>query len=260
MDTIRERRSGGLNRNGLRTWAMLIAIGGLVGRGLIQNHILGISGLNNDQLLAVLNSSSDMMIFATISLVLQVVETCAVPMFALMLAEGVMHTSDLKNYALRIIGCALISELPFNLLMHGRLCDMTSQNPVFGMVLGLVVLHFFRIYEGKGVKYFLIRLLVVLVALVWAGMLRVDMGIPIIAMVWPMYAFREKTMYRNLVAASMAIACSLYSMFFIMAPMGCLMLHLYNGEKGEEEPNRILIYLAYPLLTLTLAMVGMFLF
>lgn len=258
MERISESRSKGLNRNGLRTWAMLIAISGLIGRGLIQHHVLGMNGLNNDQLLALLNDP-DMMVFATVSLVLQVVETLAVPMFALMLAEGFVHTSDLKSYALRVTGCALLSEIPFDLLMHGKLFDMTSQNPVFGLVLGLAVLYFFRQYEGKGMKKFLIRLLVVVVAAAWAGMLRIDMGIPMVLVVWPMYAFREKPMYRNLMAACMAIVCTLSSMFFITAPMGCLMLHIYNGKKGEAEPSRALTYLAYPVIVLAMALVAMFL-
>lgn len=259
METIRETRSRGLNRNGLRTWAMLIAIVGLAGRGLIQNHVLGMNGMTNDELLALLDGSSDMMIFATVSLVLQVVETCAVPMFALLLAEGFVHTSSLKDYALRVAGCALLSEIPFDLLMHGKFLSLTSQNPVFGMVLGLAVLHFFRTYEGKGIKIFLIRFLVVILGVVWAGMLRIDMGIPMVLLVWPMYTFREKPMYRNLMAACMAIVCTMTSLFFITAPMGCLMLHIYNGEKGEEEPSRVLTYLAYPVIVLAMALVGMFL-
>lgn len=258
METIRER-SRGLNRNGLRTWAMVIAIVGLAGRGLIQNHLLGMSGMTNEQLLSLLNSSSDMMIFATISLVMQVVETCAVPMFALLLAEGFIHTSNLKNYALRVAGCALISEIPFDLLMGGKFIDLSTQNPVFGMLLGLAVLHFFRTYEGKGIKFFLIRFLVVILGVLWAQMLRIDMGVPLVLLVWPMYVFREKPMYRNLMAACMAIVCTLSSMFFITAPMGCLMLHIYNGKKGEAEPSRALTYLAYPVTVLAMALVAMFL-
>lgn len=254
MERISETRSKGLNRNGLRTWAMLIAIAGLVGRGVIQNHVLGLAGMNNEQLLAMLDGDPNMMAFATAALVLQVVETCGVPMFALLLAEGFIHTSNFKNYVLRVAGCALLSEIPFDLLMSGKLLDLSRQNPVFGMVLGLVVLTFFRRYEGKGFVKFLIRVLVVICAMVWCNMLGIDMGVPIILLVWPMYVFREKTMYRNLVAASMAIVSSLSSIFFVMAPMGCLMLHLYNGEKGEEEPNRILVYLAYPVVTLVLAL------
>ena len=259
MERISERRSSGLSRSAMRTWALLIAIGGLLGRGLIQSRILGLAGLNSDQLLVLLNDPY-MMTLATVSLVLQVVETCAVPIFALLLAEGFVHTADVKRYALRITGCALLSEIPFNLLMHGKLFNMTSQNPVFGMVLGLVVLVFFRQYEGKGMKKVLIRILVVILALVWARMLRVDMGSALVLLVWPMYVFRDKPMYRNLMAAAMAIAATVVtSMFFIMAPMGCLMLHFYNGEKGDNEPGKVVTYLTYPVILLVMALCAKFL-
>lgn len=259
MERISETRSKGLNRNGLRTWAMLIAVAGLVGRGLLQNQIMGMTTITNEELLALLNGSSDMMVLATISLVLQVVETCGVPMFALLLAEGFVHTSSYKNYVLRVAGCAIVSEIPYDLLMSGSFLDLSRQNPVFGMVLGLVVLYFFRSYAGKGIVKFLIRVLVVILAMVWSNMLGIDMGSPIVLLVWPMYVFRDKPMYRNLIAASMAIVCTLFSMFFVMAPMGCLMLHMYNGEKGEVEPNKIVTYLAYPVITLVLALGAMFL-
>lgn len=259
MERIRENRSKGMNRNGLRTWALLIAVAGLVGRGVIQNHIMGVGSITNEELIALMDSSENMMILATVALVLQIVETCCVPMFALLLAEGFVHTSDLKNYALRVTGCALLSELPFNLLMSGKLFDMSSQNPVFGMVLGLVVLMFFSRYEGKEFKKILIRILVLVCAMIWASMLRIDMGIPMVLVVWPMYVFRNKPVYRNLIAASMSVVCTLHSMFFLMAPMGCLMLHTYNGEKGEEEPSKVLTYLAYPVITLVLALGATFL-
>ena len=90
-------------------------------------------------------------------------------------------------------------------------------------------------------------------------MLRIDLGEAVVLLVWPMYAFRNKPMYRNLVGAIMSMICSIFSLFFVMAPFGCLFLHFYNGEKGEVEANRILTYLAYPAAILILALAGMFL-
>ena len=127
------------------------------------------------------------------------------------------------------------------------------------LVLGLVVVHFFRTYEGKGLKNFMVKFLVVAMGLVWAKMLRIDMGMAVVMLVWPMYAFRRKAIYRNLVCAIMSMVCCFFSVFFVLAPFGCLFLHFYNGEKGEEEPSKILTYLAYPASILVLALAGMFL-
>ena len=255
MERITDTRPRGLNRNALRTWALLLAVSGLVGRGLIQNHMLGVATAAGEELLALMEGN---MPLVTVSLVFQLTETMAVPLFALLLAEGVEHTSDLKQYAIRVTGCALLTEIPYDLLIHGRVA-MISQNPVFGMVLALVVLHFFRAYEAKGLKNFFVKLLVVVMGVLWARMLRIDMGACLILMVWPMYALRHKTMYRNVVAACMAMVCAAFSLFFVAAPFGCLFLHFYNGEKGEAEPGKVLTYGAYPAAALLLALTGMFL-
>ena len=97
MERITDTRSKGINRNALRTWALMLAVAGLVGRGLIQTHILGVGSVTSEQLLEMMNASSQTMILATVSLVLQLAETMAAPLFALLLAEGVTHTSDLKQ-------------------------------------------------------------------------------------------------------------------------------------------------------------------
>ena len=259
MERINDTRSRGINRSALRTWALLLAVGGLVGRGLIQNQILGVGTVSTTQLLEMMNASSDTMALVTVSLVLQFAETMAVPLFALLLAEGVAHTSSLKKYVLRVALCALAAEIPFDLLMQGRAVSLASQNPMFGLALAMLVLHFFRMYQGKGFKNFMVKLLVVGMGIVWARMLSIDMGEAMVLLVWPMYAFREKPMMRNLLGAIMSMICSIFSLFFVLAPFGCLFLHFYNGEKGEVEAPRAVIYAAYPAAILLLALAGMFL-
>lgn len=40
---------------------------------------------------------------------------CAFPIFAFMVAEGYVHTSDVKKYIKRLFVFALISEIPFKI-------------------------------------------------------------------------------------------------------------------------------------------------
>lgn len=61
----------------------------------------------------------------------------AFPIFAFMCVEGYFHTKNLKKYLLRLFAFALISELPFNLVMGGRLFYPLHQNVLWTFLLGL---------------------------------------------------------------------------------------------------------------------------
>ncbi len=64
----------------------------------------------------------------------------AFPIFAFQIAEGFVHTSNLKKYALRLLGFALASELPFNLFYSSRWFNPYHQNVLFTLLLGLVAI------------------------------------------------------------------------------------------------------------------------
>ena len=57
--------------------------------------------------------------------------------FAFLLVEGFVHTRSRKRYGMSLFVCAVISELPWNLLHGGKLlCD--SQNVFFTLLLGFL--------------------------------------------------------------------------------------------------------------------------
>lgn len=61
----------------------------------------------------------------------------AFPIFAFMIAEGYSHTSDLKRYVGRILTFALISEIPFNLMMHGSAFYPYDQNVMWTFLIAI---------------------------------------------------------------------------------------------------------------------------
>ena len=87
-------------------------------------------------------------------------------------------------------------------------------------------------------------------------MLSVEYGACMVIVVAVLWAFRKKPMLRNIAGATAAILCSLSSLFMMAAPMGILAVHYYNGEKGED--NALVNYLAYPVILLVVALVGLF--
>ena len=63
----------------------------------------------------------------------------AFPIFAFQFAEGYAHTRDVKDYRRRVLLWAVISELPFNMMMGGPLYPF-HQNVMFTFYIALLIL------------------------------------------------------------------------------------------------------------------------
>ena len=244
MDQIGRKKRRTINGNALRTWALLFLTAGVIGRGLIQNHILGVGQMTAQQLLDVMGSSQQAMRLVTCSLVLQALETCAVPLYAVMLVEGVQHTSSFSAYFKRILTLALLCEIPYNLAMSCRFLALDNRNPVFALVMCLIMLYMFSRFP-EGMKFSgLMRTVVSVAAILWCEMLKIEFGSATILITAVMWAFRKNTLYRNFAGAAAAIVCTVMSMYFLAAPMAFMIIHGYDGEKSTN--SRKVNYLAYP--------------
>ncbi len=61
----------------------------------------------------------------------------AFPIFAFMVVEGYFHTRSLKRYALRLGLFALLSEVPFDLMVSGSVYAPWSQNVLWTLLMGV---------------------------------------------------------------------------------------------------------------------------
>lgn len=64
----------------------------------------------------------------------------AFPIFAFQTVEGYHHTHDISRYALRLLVCGLLSEIPFDLMTQGVWVSPYHQNVMFTLLLGLLAL------------------------------------------------------------------------------------------------------------------------
>ena len=100
----------------------------------------------------------------------------AFPIFAFQLAEGFVHTSNRKQYAYRLLICALISEIPFDLIQAGAIFYPFHQNVIFTLLLGFIALCGMERISQKDVKSIVLGILIVAVALFLAVIGFVDYG------------------------------------------------------------------------------------
>lgn len=254
MERLRTEQPKGLSREGLRKWGMLFVILGVFGRSILQTRFLGINGMTNEELLELMSAGPEVMLFATFAIVLQFVESCAMPIFSLLLAEGFANTSHAGKYIGRVAGVALLSEIPYNFAMDAKFFVFGSRNPVFGLLLSLILLYLYDYFKEKKFTNILMKAVVTLAALVWCAMLKIESGACCVILTAVFWGFRKKPMIRNLMASAAAMVCSLFSMFYLASPMAMLVVHFYNGEKGEG--NKLVNYLFYPVVLTVFAVVG----
>lgn len=267
---IQYRKLSGFSAQGLRIWGLLFLLCGAVGYGLFP-IMIGSYGLDAD------NLTKAPMSMVGVGTALQVLMFCALPIFAFLLVQGMMHTVSVKNYATRVAYLALLTELPFNLCMSGKLFgafsfenglhfdfSQFSLNPVFGVLLCLLVLMFFRQFPGRNMKNIGIKLVIWMVAFLWVEMLHIEyanMMLVIVAVIWIFRAKKPMLVFCGCVAMFL---CSVFTLGDLgaesigccVAPLTFLLIHFYNEEPGEG--NRYINYLAYPVMLLIIGLVGKF--
>lgn len=170
-------------------------------------------------------------------MLLRIIGRIAFPVFAFLLVEGFYHTHDVKKYALRMAGAALISELPFDLLFYGNVVELRHQNVFFTLCFGICMLYFMEKQYSV-----VLRGGVVILFFLLADMLRTDYGGWGLAMILCFFVFREKKWQQFLGVAVINIVCLGYLQIF--ACLAFLPLSFYNGEEGRKLGR--LFYFFYP--------------
>lgn len=130
---------GGLTSNMLRTIAVLL---------MLSDHIW-----------ATAMSFGDWMTY---------IGRMAFPIFAFQIAEGFVHTKSFKKYALRLLGFAIVTEIPFNFFYSSRFFNPYHQNVLFTLLLGLLAIKVIdgikKDRSGKNIALSVLYLLLILLA------------------------------------------------------------------------------------------------
>lgn len=172
--------------------------------------------------------------FHMLGVCLRLIGRIAFPIFAFLLTEGFLHTSNRRKYIGRMLFFAVISEIPFDLAVFGK-ASFSHQNVYFTLAIGLLVMSGMEKWERCRAGY----LCVIAAGCATATILRTDysyMGILLIAV---FYALRENHRKR----------CTVGGILFsyeVTSIFAFLMIYRYSGEKGETKLPRLFFYGFYP--------------
>ena len=173
---------------------------------------------------------------------MRIVGRIAFPIFCFLIVEGFKYTRSRKKYGIRLAIFALVSEIPFNLAIQGKILYMGYQNVFFTLLIGLLVMQGFAIIEEKKEdRKFIPMMLVLFLGVILAELLRTDYGGGGVVAIAVMYAFRHSA------RKSMLGGCLILT---VMAPVqvvglvNLLLIKFYNGKRGLSL--KYIFYLFYP--------------
>lgn len=180
------------------------------------------------------------------------------PIMAFFISEGVSHTKSKPKYILRLLMFAVISEVPFDLMISGSPFYMQSQNVMFTLLFGAIGCCMIdNIMKGEGAFLSAVAAFAVLVGAYW---LRTDYGYMGVIMVMLFHLFRSEKHGRSsaLFIGNGALCISSGSHFQLFGFLAIPLLAMYNGERGRGM--KYLFYIFYPLHMLLLWLLVYFLY
>jgi len=175
----------------------------------------------------------------------------AFPIYCFLLVEGFFHTKNVAKYLRNCILFAILSEIPFDMAIFGKVFYPKGQNVYFTLCIGLATLMILnKLRERQAPQYLLLQALMVALAASAGQFLEVDYhwkGVLFIVMFYYMRNMQE--WIRNLVG----ICAFAYEG---TAPLAFLPIHFYDGTRGKQM--KYLFYAIYPIHLLIFGLIRLY--
>lgn len=206
---------------------------------VIQRGIMGFGAdATAEAMYQAMSPEGGMMGPGTAAVLCSLISMMALPIYIHLLCEGLRHTKDVKRYVIRLLVCALVSEIPYDFAMSGQLFDFSVQNPLWAMGLGAIMIGICRMWKAKsGAEGIVFRAVVVVAAVLWALLLRVHMGALVILLIALFHFARQNK------PVFYILGIGLTSVQF-PAPLGLLFVNWYDGTPAKGP--RWMFYILYP--------------
>ncbi len=231
-----------MSSTALKWTGFLLTCLGSLGTAVIQRGFLKIDSYAtaDEMLSAVSDPASGLMGLASGAATCVMIFSMALPLYAKLLYEGWKRMEERKPFFLRLLLCALASEIPYDLVMSGKPFDIDLQNPAWGLLLCAAMLEVLRIPKPRSkIASALLHVVILIGALAWPLLLRIYMGTAMVILTALFYFLEDNRVLSTLGGA-------IFTMPQFPAPFGMLFAYWYepDGEKDKRFPN--LFYILYP--------------
>ena len=228
-----------ITADGLKMFACIVMLIRTIGIVVIEKGMIHLESYTQSSLNEAMAQDPHLMMLAGFGSVFQLAGGLALPIFAFLLVEGVRNTSDYKKYLLAMLGTAILSEIPYDLAMSGRLLDFSAQNGMFTMTICLILLKCLELTETVGgAAGKLVRLLEILAAVLWTSLFKSEYGSCMVLLTAVFYVFYSKNVMKTILGGAI-------SLMYVTGPLAFYGLWCYNGER-KNRINKYIYYAVYP--------------
>ena len=242
-----KRREFGFSHSALQIIAMLTMLIDHIGFVLIKNgKLFGYNTALWENALTLPEANKWLILYR----ICRMIGRISFPIFAFLIVEGFRKTSNLFKYMLRILFLALISEIPYDMMVFNELFTyrcLEVQNVLFTYFMGLQMLALITLVTRIS------EILTIFVAIIFGiicYILRVDYAIEGIILIYGFYIFRSDINLKCIIALIVTFAFTLQNNFGA-GILSVIFIYFYDGQKGYINLKRI-PYLFYPIHMLVL--------
>lgn len=161
----------------------------------------------------------------------------AFPIFAFLLVVGFDKTRNRKKYGISLFILALLSEIPFDLMIRHQCFSFLRQNVIFTLFFGYLAMCAIEYFKGKPI----LCLLSVVGLFLACRIVRVDFGTVGYCFILILYGLRNQK------AIQCVVGSSIMPMKF-MVFLSFMVMYMFNGEKGFIKTKfwKYFFYAFYP--------------
>ena len=240
-----------ITADGLKMFACIVMLIQTIGIAVIEKGLIHLDQYTQESLNQAMSQDSRLMTLAGIGSIMQLIGGMAIPVFAFLLVEGFRNTSDYKKYLITMIITALVSEIPYDLAIRGKVWDLSSQNAMITMCICLIMLKCMELFsDTSGFMGSMVKILIMIAAIVWVSIFRAEYGLCMVLLVTVFYVFDTRNVLKTV------LGC-IISLMYVTGPIAFYGIWCYNGVR-KDRINKYVYYAFYPLHLLVLGVIAKF--